>query len=73
MADKLVHKVNNASDAVADAEAMVWAIFHIVQGMRQDELSNALTACCNQALRRLQAGGTILEGIAQQERLKEDM
>lgn len=73
MADKLVHKVNDAADAIADAEAMIWAVFHITQGMQQDKLSDAIASCCNQAIFRLAAGGEILSAVADQERAKEGM
>lgn len=69
----LVHEVNDAADAIADARAMVWAVFHMAQGMRQDEFSDALTACCNQALVRLNAGEKILEAMAEQERKREGL
>ena len=69
---KLVHHINDASDAFADAAAMVWAVFHIVQGMPRDELQDALTACCNQALAGMNTGAALLEGIAAGERAKED-
>jgi len=71
VADKLVHKINDASDAVADTKAMVWAVFYMAQGMRQDEATNAIAACCNQALSRLSAGDSILDAVADEERAKE--
>lgn len=71
MAGKLVHKLNDATDAVADASAMVWAVFYIVQGLPQDTGTDALTACCSQALKRLAGGADILERIAAQERKRE--
>jgi hypothetical protein len=70
MADQLVHKINDATDAVADAKAMVWAMFYMAEGMRQADLSNALTGCCNQALLRLNAGSKILEEVSAAERAK---
>ena len=73
MTRKLIHKVNDAADAIADAEAMVWAVFHIAQGMKQDDLSNTIAGCCNQALVRLGAGAAILEAVATAERVKEGM
>ena len=71
MAKELVHKINDAADAIADATAMVWAVFYIVQGMSQDNEADALTACCNQALQRLAGGAEILEGFAAHERKRE--
>jgi hypothetical protein len=73
MGDKLVHKVNDANDEVANARAMVWAVFHIAQGMRQDELQDAITACCNQALAKLKTAGEMLDKLAEEERIKEGM
>jgi hypothetical protein len=64
MADRTIHKVNDAADAICDARAMVWALFHIAQGMRQDEVADAITACCNQAIVRLNQGSELLDVAA---------
>lgn len=71
MAKELVHNINETSDAIADASAMVWAVFYIVQSMRQDNEAEALTACCNQALQKLADGAETLEGIVAHERERE--
>ena len=67
---KLIHNVNDAADAVADATAMTWAVFYIVQGMSKGAEAEALTACCNQALNRLAASSEMLTDIAEQERTR---
>ncbi|HTN60235.1 MAG TPA: hypothetical protein VL147_01615 [Devosia sp.] len=70
MTDKLIHKVNEASDAVDRAKAMVWAAFFVGEGMK-GERSDAICSCCNDALTTLGDAIAILESIADGEREKE--
>lgn len=60
--------LNDAADANCNARAMVWAVFHMAEGMRRDGLSDAISACCTQALERLNESANLLEQAASAER-----
>ncbi|MDB5614890.1 MAG: hypothetical protein JWQ22_2543 [Devosia sp.] len=64
----ILPKVNDASDAMVNAQAMVWAINFMAQGMSDDTLSSAIMACSVQALASLRTGVDTLEAIASTER-----
>lgn len=69
MADELIHKINDAADALSEAKAMVWAAFFLAEG-QNTERSNSICSCSNEALIKLNAAIEILDGIARGESKK---
>jgi hypothetical protein len=57
--EKTVHIID-ANDAVADAMALVQAIFYAAQGGAEKDVCEAICACCNSTLDRLKVASDLL-------------
>lgn len=47
MAEKTVHIVNDANDAIANASAIVQAVFYVAQAGAEKDVREAICACCS--------------------------